>query len=647
MSPFMLKKGTKFLYKGQTYLMITFQDLSNVLAKNIETQEIHKIPIFEIELLEEEKENKPDIDTEIIPDKYWEVARERFKIIEPLLKPDRTRKEVIEIAKKHNIHYSTIYRWIRDYEESGGLLSSLIPNYSSRGGKNKKRTDKEVEEIMDYYIKNVYMSNERKISIKRAYSEFLVACNQIGLKPVHYNTFLNRIREIHPYEIIKKREGKVKAESLYGASEKPFEANYPLEIIQIDHTPLDIQVVDEIYREPIGRPYITVAIDIYSRMIYGFYISLERPSLFSVGQAILQGALRKEEYLQEIGVEGKWEVWGLPKNLTIHTDNAGEFRSKDFTRFCEEFGINLAYRPKKTPKYGGHIERFLRTLNSEIHNLPGSTFSNPQKRGEYKSEEKAVFTLSELEKWIAHWIVNIYHKRVHSEIKTTPEKKFRDGILGTDKQVGIGLPPLITGHEAERLKIALLPSFQRTIQKDGIHFKGIRYYDNILKPFIRYGEKANQEKQKYTFKYDPRDMRFLYFLHPEHKTYHKISCRDKRFPKISLWELNKVHQYLKEKNLKEYDEEQIIRAIKQLFQIEKQSIEKSKETKRRISSKKYHQGKQKLEEKYINTSNNSDNSDNKDDFENLKKEGKQKENQNQTSKKSIFDIKDDEAFEIE
>lgn len=633
MSPLKLQKGIKFLYKGNVYLFLKEIDLSTIFAKNLQTEETEKIPISEIEFIEEHEENshKPNIDSELIPDKHWEIAKQRLEIIKPLIKPDRKKKEVLEVAKKHNKNPATLYRWIKAYEKSGGLLSSLLPNYKSRGGKNKKRISKEVEELMEFFIQNVYLSKDRKVSKKRAYLEFLIECKDRGLTPAHYNTFLNRIREISPYEITRKREGKVKAQSLYGASEKPFEANYPLEIIQIDHTPLDIQVVDEIYRQPIGRPYITVALDVYSRMIYGFYLTLEKPSLFSVGQVILQGALRKEQYLEDLSVKGKWEIWGLPKNLTIHTDNASEFRSKDFTRFCEEFGINLAYRPKKTPNYGGHIERFLETLNSEIHNLYGSTFSNPQKRGEYKSENKAVFTLSELEQWIAHFIVNVYHKKIHSEIQTTPEKKFQEGILGNEHQKGIGLPPVIVGQEAERLKIALLPSFQRTIQKDGVHFKNVRYYDNVLKPFIRYGEKANKEKQKYLFKYDPRDMRFVYFLHPEHNTYYKIGCRDKRLPKVSIWDLNKAIKYLKEKNIKDYNEDEIIKAIKELLKIEQKALEKSKEIKRKKSSRKHHQKKEQLEEKYI--------SQNQDTLS--------ENTENNTLPDSIFDVDEDETFEID
>ena len=49
-------------------------------------------------------------------------------------------------------------------------------------------------------------------------------------------------------------------------------AQRPLDLVQIDHTKLDIIVVDDEQRLPIGRPWITLAIDVYSRMVTGFYI---------------------------------------------------------------------------------------------------------------------------------------------------------------------------------------------------------------------------------------------------------------------------------------------------------------------------------------------------------------------------------------
>jgi putative transposase len=40
-----------------------------------------------------------------------------------------------------------------------------------------------------------------------------------------------------------------------------------LERVQIDHTPVDLIVVDEISRKPLGRPWLSLVIDNASRMV--------------------------------------------------------------------------------------------------------------------------------------------------------------------------------------------------------------------------------------------------------------------------------------------------------------------------------------------------------------------------------------------
>lgn len=124
MSPLELKRGTVFKYNGKEYTLIKVLDLSFVLAKDLKTEEVEKIPISDVEFTEDTEETKTTaskIDSEVIPDKHWEVAKRRLEVIKPLLKPDRTKKEVVEVARKNKINSATIYRWIKAYEESGGL----------------------------------------------------------------------------------------------------------------------------------------------------------------------------------------------------------------------------------------------------------------------------------------------------------------------------------------------------------------------------------------------------------------------------------------------------------------------------------------------------------------------------------------------
>ncbi|BCN76280.1 hypothetical protein RE0327_48790 (plasmid) [Prescottella equi] len=95
-----------------------------------------------------------------------------------------------------------------------------------------------------------------------------------------------------------------------------------LERVQIDHTVVDVMVVDERDRQPIGRPYLTVAIDVHSRCLLGMVLTLEALGLVD---------------------RVSWPMGGKPRQLYL--DNAAEFKSEALRRGCEQHGIELDYRP--------------------------------------------------------------------------------------------------------------------------------------------------------------------------------------------------------------------------------------------------------------------------------------------------------------
>jgi putative transposase len=127
---------------------------------------------------------------------------------------------------------------------------------------------------------------------------------------------------------LEKRKSKKVAAQKYEPIKGHFPgADAPLAVAQIDHTPMDVIVVDEEHRQPIQRPSLTVVIDVHSRMVLGFAIYLEKPSAFTAGLAIAHAVLPKEQWLAEVGVEADWPCWG--KMRKIHCDNAKERRGSD------------------------------------------------------------------------------------------------------------------------------------------------------------------------------------------------------------------------------------------------------------------------------------------------------------------------------
>ena len=587
-----LHKGNKVSYKNEIYEILNPIDLETVLGKNLKTDDIAKLPIRELSNLDAEiVQDKTPLES--YSEKDWKEAQRRFEVIKPLLTADRTKKQVVNRAEEFKESYITLYRWIKRYL-STGTTSSLVPSFKERGGKGKTRLDEESEKIIKSYIDNEYLTKQ-KLPASKVIENIKIYFKQTGKIAPSDNTIRNRIKAENPARIFRLRRGKSEFLSKSHPVQKSFNADFPLEIVQIDHTPLDIIVVDEIMRKPIGRPYITIAFDIFSRMVYGFYVTLQAPSFFSVGQALYMGIMPKNNYLESLGVEGNWNIYGIPKSMTIHLDNASEFRGEALRRFCQEFNIGIDFRPRGAPYYGGHIERIVKTMNMRIHTLSGTTFSNPKERGEYDSEAKAVFTLKELEKWIAEFIVNVYHKSIHSEIGITPEKKYETGILGDEKTAGTGLPDMIDREESERIRISLLPFTERTIQKDGISFENIKYYHDVLRKYIRIEDNNGKKRKTFVVRFDQRDISKIYFYEPELKIYFPIPYRNMGNPCVSIWDIREAKRYLKKEGLKDYDENRLFQALKKLKQIEAESFEKTKTVRRKLSSNNHHKDKIKLE----------------------------------------------------
>jgi transposase InsO family protein len=91
-------------------------------------------------------------------------------------------------------------------------------------------------------------------------------------------------------------------------------AKAPLDMVQIDHTPAGLILVDPIERRPIGRPWVTTAIDVFSRCITGFHVTLEAPSSTSVGLCLAHVASDKRCWLDAIGANADWPRLGRPSS---------------------------------------------------------------------------------------------------------------------------------------------------------------------------------------------------------------------------------------------------------------------------------------------------------------------------------------------
>ena len=567
-----INKGEKVQFQGKDCVIVKIISVNKVSIEECQTNIIHTVDVGYLEPYLEKKAQ--DVEIHNLSDKEWEVAQERFNTIKPILQNRNNLSIVKNISKTKCIGVSTIYRWLKIYDQTG-LVSSLA-NKRRSGGVGKSRLLKVQEQIIQDKIHSVYLSKQRK-SITKTIREINIACNYLSIKPPHDNTVRNRIKALSDEEKIRKRfgyqEAKYKFEPIIG--EFPG-ADYPLAVVQIDHTPVDIILVDEKYRKPFKRPILTLAIDVFSRMVVGFYISFETPGFLGTGICIANSILPKEDYLRKIGVNTEWPCWGIMD--TIHVDNAKEFRGKMMERACLNYNINIEFRPIGSPHYGGHVERLLGTFSKEIHDLPGTTFSSVEERKNYESEKNASFTLKEFEKWLTIYITKFYHQRVHSKLGVSPIEKYNQGVIGFKGKKGNGIPPRI--KDAIKVRLDFLPSIERTVQEYGVIIDHITYYSDILRPYIHDSEKGL--KKKHIFKRDPRDISVLYFYDPQRLRYYEIPYRDTTLPPISIWEYKEVIRKIKTSTSQHsIDEKVIFQAYRELNEIEDRAIRKTRKYKSR------------------------------------------------------------------
>ncbi|MDE5420992.1 DDE-type integrase/transposase/recombinase [Ancylomarina sp. DW003] len=592
--------GNKIEYKGSPAVIIKIADIDKVSIQMLETNIVHTVKTSDITYVEKSRKFKTR-PFDALTDDEWEIANKRYKIIKPMLEEKTSLDKIKQIADENRVHYTTLYRWIKAYQKDG-LISALAAQKRS-GGKNKSRLSSHVDNIIDETIVDVYLTPSKK-SISKVIRTIILKCKDQDIKPPHPNTIRNRIKNLSEEEVLKSRYGKKISRDKFEPIKSHFPgANYPLSVVQIDHTCVDIILVDELYRKPFIRPYITAAIDVYSRMVVGVHLSFDPPGEIGTGMCIANAILGKEMILERHGIKGEWPCWGTM--ATIHLDNGKEFRGHMLKRACMEYGINIEHRPVATPHWGGHIERLLGTFSKEIHNLPGTTFSNVKDRENYNSQAKAALTISEFEKWLLTYIINVYHKKIHSSIGVSPLEKFKQGILGEN---GAGLPPKIL--DERRVRLDFMPFFERTIQEYGVVIDHVYYYNEVLRKYIHSREKTTKysPKKKFVFKRDPRDISQIYFYDPELNDYFDIPYRDTSKPPISIWEFNEVVTKLQKEN-ESINEDMIFQAYRDMEKIELKAIRETKRLKRfsRLSDKRNENIHDKLNRKEENNQNNKAN----------------------------------------
>jgi putative transposase len=375
-------------------------------------------------------------------------------------------------------HVSTVYRWRKRFIKAKNDVRALLARLDLRGGKNQSRLDPQVEAIIHEKIETIYLGAKCG-SAEDVYNAVFLAIQAENTKRIEsewlnvpgLRTIQRRINTLYGFDIAVARYGLKEAERRYGAVFASRRAKRILELVEIDHTPVDIMVVNE-DRTVIARPTVTFVLDRFSRCILGYHLSLAGHGTPAVFEA-LRHALLPKTYIKDAfpNLNMEWECCGWFERLLM--DNGREFHAEAVVDALISLGIATEFAGSREPNDKPFVERFNRTFNyTFIHRLPGTTLAKLYKRIGFKAEKEACITLKELDLLIHTWILGQYHLRPHAGLGgRAPIDVWRESAASH--------PPMFKAN-AEQVEIEFAEIANSAVQHYGIDLNNERYASTRL-----------------------------------------------------------------------------------------------------------------------------------------------------------------------
>lgn len=486
------------------------------------------------------------------PQKHKDEALRRKAYVDALIEANTPKPQALcwpaiisavaeKIGDQRKPSYLTVRPWLKAYRLSGGDVRSLIPRHCRKGRKKTSRDDlreqKFLDALLETYGKDTTPSKAKAVRIiEQEYAEQI-------LNPINSHWRCPSRRSLYRMldlgnarALTQKRHGTRAAVAKFDHGGMTPEAYFPMEVVEIDHTPLNIQVVDLRYECLLGRPWLTVAIDRFTRMVVGLYIGFEPPSIYSVNQCIKNMILPKRWLRRLYPNLPEWEAYGVP--VLIVCDNGREFLSKSFQNVAAALGTTIRLAPVGNPEYKGTVESFQKTINrAGLSGLPGRTGSNPKERGDYDAEGKACMSLDDLRAYLHHWLLAEYVWKRHSGINRVPGQVWRESVKNWKPR----LPSRI-----EDLDIILSRQDEGTITKKGVLFKGIFYQSPELQELFQ----NHQKLRKVRILIDDGDLVAVHVIHSTTQEPLRVPARNQQYAAgLSLFhhlQIRKLNAHLNE-----------------------------------------------------------------------------------------------------
>jgi len=393
-------------------------------------------------------------------------------------------------SAQHPTPPRTLRSWRKRYRDgqltfgpSCGILG-LLPDYHKRGNHNP-RFPEEMIALVDEVIDKEYATPTRP---NRRYTYDQLSLSLEGKYPLPSRSwFYQRISDRSKHSDMKARQGKRAAyayEFYTPGHPNTNHGAFPWGLCHIDHTLCDVELVCSQTGQNLGRPWLTVLMDGFSRKVLATMLTFDAPSYRTL-MMLLRDCVERHER--------------LPHCLV--TDNGKEFHSTYFEQLCAVYDVILKRRPPAKARFGSIIERIFGTINTQfLHTLPGNTQNTRNVRQMTKSMDPrglATLTLEQLSSDLNHFAYEIYNNRPHGTLLVSPQQKWKEGIEA------FGARQHRTVKNDESFRLLTLPSTSKGTAKiqpgKGVKIRSVNYWaDQMRSP--------KYEGKSVAVKYDPENM---------------------------------------------------------------------------------------------------------------------------------------------
>ncbi|MGH9627216.1 MAG: integrase catalytic domain-containing protein [Bryobacteraceae bacterium] len=266
----------------------------------------------------------------------------------------------------------------------------LLPHTRDRGNRSPRMSEAS-RTLMAEFVEQDYETTKQK-SIIASWRRLVTACERNAVEAPSYKTFRIAVHQRGLAAQTRKRKGTRAAYKF----EKPIETaaigcgtsvDRVFQLGHIDHTEVDIELSTTTGTLNLGRPWLTVLVDQYSRRALAYSLIFDPPSYRS-SLLVLRACVFRHRRLPQM----------------ILGDSGPEFDSVYYESVLARYQCTKKTRPPSSPRFGSILERLFGTANTQLFNiLKGNTQLMKEPRQATKSVNP---------KCNAIWTLPLLHERI-------------------------------------------------------------------------------------------------------------------------------------------------------------------------------------------------------------------------------------------